>query len=224
MTNESLGTEARHRIRGPLNWEQLGHRGPPMVFVHPNPTDHWVWVYQMAHFSSWFRTIGIDLPGYGRSPTAEPGLTMTDVARACWEAVDEVSSEPAVLVGCSVGAHVALHMAHEQPARTTAVILSGTSYREEKTYCLERIAEYAEEGLELRGEADLDPHDVEVTGSVASLVDCQVDGTYAVERSTGEIVIPATARPQEVLVDLVRVDGRWKVSRVEYAAEGSCVR
>jgi hypothetical protein len=89
---------------------------------------------------------------------------------------------------------------------------------------LERIAEYAEEGLELRGEADLDPHDVEVTGSVASLVDCQVDGTYAVERSTGEIVIPATARPQEVLVDLVRVDGRWKVSRVEYAAEGSCVR
>jgi pimeloyl-ACP methyl ester carboxylesterase len=143
-------SEHRHRIRGALNWEQLGHRGPPMVFLHPNPTDHSVWVYQMAHLSSWFRTVGIDLPGYGRSPGAEPGLTMTDIARACWEAVDSVSTEPAVLVGCSVGAHVALHMAHEQPDRTSAVILSGTSYRDEKTYCLERIEEYTKRGIEYR--------------------------------------------------------------------------
>jgi pimeloyl-ACP methyl ester carboxylesterase len=121
-----------------------------MVFLHPNPTDHSVWVYQMAHFSSWFRTIGIDLPGYGRSPGAEAGLTMTDIARACWEAVDNVASEPAVLVGCSVGAHVALHMAHEQPARTSAVILSGASYRDEKTYCLERIEEYTKRGIGYR--------------------------------------------------------------------------
>jgi pimeloyl-ACP methyl ester carboxylesterase len=142
--------EARHRIRGPLNWEQLGHRGPPMVFVHPNPTDHSVWTYQMAHFSSWFRTVGIDLPGYGRSPSAEAGLTMTDLARACWEAVDNVATEPAVLVGCSVGAHVALHMAHEQPARTSAVILSGASYRDEKTYCLERIEAYTQRGISYR--------------------------------------------------------------------------
>jgi pimeloyl-ACP methyl ester carboxylesterase len=145
-----MSFETRHRIRGPLNSEQLGHRGPPMVFLHPNPTDHGVWVYQMAHFSSWFRTIGIDLPGYGRSPAAEPGLTMTDIARACWEVVDRLSTDPAVLVGCSVGAHVALHMAHEQPARTSAVILSGASYREEKTYCLERIEQYQARGVDYR--------------------------------------------------------------------------
>jgi hypothetical protein len=89
---------------------------------------------------------------------------------------------------------------------------------------LDRIAQYADQGLELRGEADLAPHDVVVVGAAASLVDCQIDGTYAVERTTGEVVIPATERAQEVLVDLVRVDGRWKVASVDYAAEGSCER
>lgn len=145
MTSEPAGT-----ILGKLNVERLGHQGPPMVFLHPNPADLSIWVYQMAHFSSWFQTVGIDLPGYGRSPRAETGLTMTEIARACWDAVDEVSPEPAVLAGCSVGAHVALHMAAERPDRTAAVLLSGTSYREEKTYCLERIETYTERGIDYR--------------------------------------------------------------------------
>jgi pimeloyl-ACP methyl ester carboxylesterase len=140
------------RITGPLNSEQLGRSGRPMAFIHPNPTDLSVWLYQMAHFSTWFRAIGIDLPGYGRSPRALPGLTMTDIAMACWEAVDAVSGEPAVLAGCSVGAHVALHMAHERPEQTAAVILSGCSYRPVKTYCLERIETYGERGLDYRGD------------------------------------------------------------------------
>jgi pimeloyl-ACP methyl ester carboxylesterase len=41
-------------------------------------------------------------------------------------------------------------MAHEQPARTSAVILSGTSYREEKTYCIERIEAYSARGIDYR--------------------------------------------------------------------------
>jgi 3-oxoadipate enol-lactonase len=121
-----------------------------MVFVHPNPTDHDVWIYQIAHFSTRCRTIGIDLPGYGRSPRALAGLTMNEIGDACWARVDEVSSEPAVLVGCSVGAHVALHMAHERPGQTAAILLSGTSYRAEKTYCLERIETYQERGVDYR--------------------------------------------------------------------------
>ncbi len=89
---------------------------------------------------------------------------------------------------------------------------------------IDRVAQYALDGLELRGEADLAPHDVAIVGAAASLVDCQIDRTYAVERSTGDVVIPASARPQEVVVEMVRSDGRWKVSSVDYGAEGSCDR
>ena len=98
-------------IDGPLYYERMGRTGPVMAFVHPNPMDQSCWIFQMAHMSTWFRCIAIDMPGYGRSPKAQPGLTMDDMAQACWEAIDEVApGEPAILVGCSVGsALVPLH-------------------------------------------------------------------------------------------------------------------
>src|SRR6185295_9471323 len=106
---------ARH-IDGKLAWERQGRHGRPLVFVHPNPMDHACWLYQMAHLSTWFRCVAIDLPGYGDSPSAQAGLTISDVAQACGEAVDEVTSDPAVLVGESVGSNVVMHMANQRPA------------------------------------------------------------------------------------------------------------
>ena len=95
-------------IEGPLHLEQAG-AGRPMVFVHANPMDKSSWLYQMAHFATWFRTIAIDLPGYGRSPRARAGVKLEDIAGACWEAVDEITTEPAVLVGLSIGLCGATH-------------------------------------------------------------------------------------------------------------------
>ena len=80
-------------VNGPLHWEQLGKEGIPIAFVHPNPMDHTCWLYQMAHLATWYRCLGIDLPGYGKSPTAQPGLTMPDVAQACWEAPPTLTYE-----------------------------------------------------------------------------------------------------------------------------------
>src|SRR3954462_6256449 len=79
---------AKH-IEGPLYYERMGRTGPVMAFVHPNPMDQSCWIYQMAHLSTWYRCIAIDIPGYGRSPKAKPGLTMDDMAQACWEAIDD---------------------------------------------------------------------------------------------------------------------------------------
>src|SRR5919202_5035381 len=147
-------------INGPLHWDQLVKSGRPIAYVHPNPMDHSCWVYQMDHMSTWFRCIGIDLPGYGRSPTAQAGLTMQDVAQACWEAVDEVADEPAVLVGLSVGSNVILHMQAQQPDRTLAMIHSGCSYRPIKDFAFQRQKQYAEQGIAFRREhapADFSP-------------------------------------------------------------------
>ena len=120
-----------HHVEGPLSTERQGHTGPPMAFVHPNPTDHDVWIYQQAHFSTWARAISVDLPGYGRSPHCTPGVTMAEIADACWEAVDAVAGgdESAILVGCSVGYAVVLHMARRQPGRTGAILLSNRAGR-----------------------------------------------------------------------------------------------
>jgi pimeloyl-ACP methyl ester carboxylesterase len=117
-------------INGPLYWEQLGKSGRPIIFVHPNPLDDSCWLYQMDHFSSWYRCVSVDLPGYGKSPTAEPGLTVADMAEACWEALDAaVGGEPSILVGESVGWHIVMHMAHQRPDQSLAIILSGCAIR-----------------------------------------------------------------------------------------------
>jgi len=96
-----------------------------MLFVHPMPNDRSCWAYQVAHFSSWFRTITVDLPGLGNSPPAEPGVSMAGLADACWDAVDQVSGEPAILVGLSIGSTIVKYMACIRPERALALILTG---------------------------------------------------------------------------------------------------
>jgi pimeloyl-ACP methyl ester carboxylesterase len=137
-------------INGPLHWERLGKTGRPIAFVHFTPADHSSFVYQMDHLSTWFQCIGIDLPGFGRSPTAQPGFSISDLAQACWEAVDEVTDEPAVLVGISTGSSVVRFMAHQQPHRTLAIVISGggRSYQPQAVH--QRIPVYQEHGLAFR--------------------------------------------------------------------------
>lgn len=143
-------------IEGPLYYERQGRRGPPMLFAHPNPMDQSCWLYQMARFSTWFRCVAVDVPGYGRSPKAREGLTLADMAQGFWEALDEAtggSAEPAVLVGCSVGSSIVEQMYHLRPRQTAALVLSGTGWHppaQDAPFVPGRIREYTSEGLAFR--------------------------------------------------------------------------
>lgn len=138
-------------IDGPLYYERMGRTGPVIAFVHPNPMDQSCWIFQLAHFSTWYRCIAIDIPGYGRSPKASQGLTTADMAEACWEAIDEaLPGERAILVGCSVGSAIVPFMYHHRPARTAALILSGTGYSPQKEFAKRRIEAYSAKGIDYR--------------------------------------------------------------------------
>jgi pimeloyl-ACP methyl ester carboxylesterase len=104
-------------IKGPLYYERMGRTGPVMAFVHPNPMDQSCWIFQMAHMSTWFRCIAIDIPGYGRSPTADAGLTMSDLAESCWGANKSAFALQEQIPNCELRIlHGAGHACHlEQP-------------------------------------------------------------------------------------------------------------
>ena len=141
---------AQH-IDGPLYYERMGRTGPVVAFVHPNPMDQSCWIFQMAHLSTWYRCIAIDIPGYGRSPKASAGLTMDDMAQACWEAIDEgAPGENAILVGCSVGSAILPFMYHQRRARTAAIVMSGTGYNPGKEFAARRIDAYTKNGIDFR--------------------------------------------------------------------------
>ena len=127
-------------IQGPLYYERMGRTGPVIAFIHPNPMDQSCWIFQMAHLSTWYRCISIDIPGYGRSPKADPDLTMDDMAEACWEAIDDATpGETAILVGCSTGSAISPYMYHHRPDKTAALVLSGTGYTRGKEVATRRI-------------------------------------------------------------------------------------
>jgi pimeloyl-ACP methyl ester carboxylesterase len=138
-------------IAGSLAYERAGRSGPLLAFIHPNPMDHSSWMYQMAHLSTWFRCIAVDLPGYGTSPAAASGLTVDDLAAACWEVMDEVApGERAILVGSSVGSVLCQHMHRQRPASTAALVLTGTGYSPGKEFAAKRIKAFEAGGLDYR--------------------------------------------------------------------------
>ncbi len=142
-------------IQGPLSHIALGPLDAPrMVFVHPNPMDSSTWLYQMAHFSTWYRCIAVDIPGYGRSASATAGITMAEIAEAVWATADRAGGDPdspAVLVGCSVGSHIVEYMYWARPESTAAIVLSGTSWLgERRQFAINGAANYREHGVGYR--------------------------------------------------------------------------
>ncbi len=124
-----------------------------MIFLHSTPDDHRLWLYQTARFSSWYRTIAVDLAGYGRSAAPQEGVSLGDQAEACWEVVDRVAGPAKTIIqGNSMGSFIGYHMAKQRPAQTHCLIMSGTGYipgpvREPMKRWAER---YAAEGIGLR--------------------------------------------------------------------------
>jgi hypothetical protein len=87
-----------------------------------------------------------------------------------------------------------------------------------------QVGDFAGQGLEVRGEPDSDIRTVRVAGDRAVVTDCQIDGSYAVDSDTGDLVIPPSEVPQLVRAELTQDDSGWKVASVVYGPDNSCER
>jgi pimeloyl-ACP methyl ester carboxylesterase len=122
-----------------------------LVFLHPNPLDSAAWMYQFADFGHTCRCVGLDFPGYGLSGPLRASST-PELARQCWDTIDELepTSTPLVLVGSSIGAFVAREMYLQRKDSVAALVLSGASWRSDKSFALRRAADYEREGIGFR--------------------------------------------------------------------------
>jgi 3-oxoadipate enol-lactonase len=106
-------------------WYEVTGAGPAMVFIHANPFDHDLWMYQTAHFSTWFRIISIDIRGYGRSAKVTTPFSLEDMCNDVLGVMDDAGIASAICMGCSVGSGIALLLGLDNPDRFDALILVG---------------------------------------------------------------------------------------------------
>jgi len=100
--------------------------GPPLVLIHALPFDHNLWLYQVERFSSRFRTIAMDLRGWGRSAKPRTTFSLRDMGDDVFGVLaDEGVTGGAVVLGCSIGSKLALMLACDHPEIFRAAILVG---------------------------------------------------------------------------------------------------
>ena len=106
---------------------EVSGEGFPFVMVHANPFDHNLWMYQIAHFSTYFKVIAIDIRGYGRSDKPSTPFTLKDMADDVLGVCRDESVTEAILGGVSVGSGMALLLGLDYPELFKALILVGGS-------------------------------------------------------------------------------------------------
>jgi pimeloyl-ACP methyl ester carboxylesterase len=106
-------------------WYEVKGDGPAMVLIHANPFDHDLWLYQAAHFSTWFKVVGIDIRGYGRSSKVTRPYALIDMVEDVVGVMNDLKIAHAVLMGCSVGSGTAILLGLEHPELFSAIVLVG---------------------------------------------------------------------------------------------------
>ncbi|HZY02591.1 MAG TPA: alpha/beta fold hydrolase [Anaeromyxobacteraceae bacterium] len=103
------------------------HPGDPaLVLLHGLMLDRRMWTAQIGALASLGRVLCFDGPGHGESEAAPP-FTLEDHADALTEALDEVRTAKAILVGHSWGGMTALRFALRHRERLAGLAVVGTS-------------------------------------------------------------------------------------------------
>jgi 3-oxoadipate enol-lactonase len=109
-----------HRL--PLTFETRG-KGTPLVFVHTVGTDRRLWHWQHNYFRASHRSIVVDVFGHGTASRLPRGYSLEAAARDIQRLLKELEAKPAVLVGVSMGAAIAMLMAYDAPELVRGLVL-----------------------------------------------------------------------------------------------------
>src|SRR5688572_6329107 len=104
---------------------EVSGEGFPFVMIHANPFDHHLWMYQIAHFSTYFKVIAVDIRGYGRSDKPTTPFSLKEMADDVLDVCRNEAVNEAIVGGVSVGSGMALLLALDHPGLVKALILVG---------------------------------------------------------------------------------------------------
>ena len=114
-------------VNGLKVYYEVSGGGFPLVLLHANPFDRRLWIYQVAHFSTFFRIINVDLRGYGYSDKPVSPTTIVEMSEDIVGVCRQEGIHGAIVAGISVGGVMALQLGLDHPELFKALILVGCS-------------------------------------------------------------------------------------------------
>jgi pimeloyl-ACP methyl ester carboxylesterase len=122
-----------HRVEtsvAELSVSDSGGDGPSVLFIHGNSSCKEIFSKQFSEpVAAKYRFLAADLPGHGASGRAQGDVrqayTIPGIAGALIELLQTLGAEESVLVGWSLGGHIAIEMMARLP-RLRGLLLSGT--------------------------------------------------------------------------------------------------
>ena len=131
---------------GVKSYYEVSGEGYPLVLMHANPFDRRMFLYQVAHFSTFMKVINIDLRAYGYSDKPAAPVTMTDLCEDVVAVCRQEGTKQAVFAGVSVGGVMGLQLGLDHPELFKALILVGCSSMPGDRY-QSRIDGYVQQGV-----------------------------------------------------------------------------
>jgi len=101
-------------LGGKMTYLELG-KGPPVLFVHGNPTSSYLWRNVMPYVSGSARALAIDLIGMGGSDKPKIDYTFADHYRYLEGFIDALGLDKITLVGHDWGAALSWEYARRHP-------------------------------------------------------------------------------------------------------------
>ncbi len=99
---------------------------PALVFLHAFPLTSDMWQDQMNFFSENFYCVAPDLPGFGKSPLANHGVTFEYYVDSVLEVLKEQKINKSIWCGLSMGGYLALRMYQRAPELCQGLVLCDT--------------------------------------------------------------------------------------------------
>ena len=116
----------RHRtvdLDGPVHYIDFDGEGTPLVMVHGLGGNAMNWMAVGPQFAKAHHAVALDLAGFGRTPLFRRSAAVGANAELVHRFIEEVIGEPVVLMGNSMGGHIAILEAADHPRWVSALVL-----------------------------------------------------------------------------------------------------
>ncbi len=125
MATHKSGDEQRDVIclAKPLYHCRSGNGETTLLFIHGWGGSESFWKNQLAHFSSDYSVVTIELPGHGQSELGKNQVTISKLATALGSFIEQLNLENIVLIAHDMGGYIGLSLAASAQGRERIVSL-----------------------------------------------------------------------------------------------------